>query len=266
MMKFFDASQNAELEPVALILGDVMREAERVGADIMVVGAAARDILIRQVIGIPPSRATADVDVAIAVSSWAEVAKLSEALEPAGSVHRFRVRGTDVDIIPFGEIETEGRTITWPNDHMMDVFGFREAFAHAVTVRMPSGADVAVASLPAQSLLKLFAWRDRRDQDRRDAIDFRSILDSYQHGPYFDELYETYGDLVEINEYVPGHAAAHRMGMEASRLIALPDHRIVLDLLDDKETGDRLVEDMGGLRAESSDLVSAYRRGFASAN
>jgi len=261
-MKSFDASQKAELQPVALVLSKVKHEAELVGAEIMVVGATARDLLIRQVVGSPPARATADIDVAVAVSSWAAMDKLTRTMQPAGALHKFRVHGTAVDIIPFGEIESDRRTVTWSDDHMMDVFGFREAFADAVSVRLPFETEVAVASLPAQSLLKIFAWRDRHNNDRRDAIDLRSILRSYHEGPYLDELYENFGNLLAKNDFVPEYAGAERMGQEARRLIAAADRDVVRGVLGDANRVERLSDDMGGIAGQSHALVAAYVQGF----
>jgi predicted nucleotidyltransferase len=261
-MKHFDGSQKAELHPVAMVLREVKHQADLAGVQIMVVGATARDILIRQVIGSPPERATADIDVAVAVSSWAEVHNLTQAMQSAGVAHKFRVQGTEVDIIPFGEIESDERTITWSNEHLMDVFGFREAWADTVSVRLPFETEVAVASLPAQSLLKILAWRDRRSNDTRDAIDLRSILRSYHEGPYLEELYEGFGNLLEKNDFVPEYAGAERMGQEARQLIAASDRGVVLDVLRDVRLVERLSEDMRGMVSESHALISAYARGF----
>ena len=261
-MKFFDGSAKPELQPVATVLKEVKRQADLAGVEIMVIGAAARDILIRQVVGSPPERATADIDVAVAVSSWEEVDKLTHDMRPAGTVHKFHVQGTEVDIIPFGEIESDQRTITWSNDYEMDVFGFREAWKDTVRVRLPLEIEVAVASLPAQSLLKIFAWRDRRNSDRRDAVDFRSILRSYHEGPYLEELYENFGSLLESNDFVPEYAGAQRMGREAGELVAAADRGVVLAVLTDGRLVERLSEDMGGIVSENHTLISAYVRGF----
>jgi predicted nucleotidyltransferase len=145
-----------------------------------------------------------------------------------------------VDIVPFGEIESETRTITWSNDFRLDVFGFREAFASAVQVRLPGGLVVAVASLPAQSLLKLFAWRDRRYQSRRDAVDLKAILCAYHEGRYFEELYAEYGSLLDKHDFDHQLAGAERIGREACALIG----------------------DMGGAPDVNGALLSAYRDGF----
>lgn len=123
-MNYLDASTETELGAIATVLQAVQGRARTCGVDIMVVGAAARDILIRHVVGSPPQRATRDVDIAVAVNSWSEVACLTSSMGPTpGGAHHFLVLGIEVDVIPFGGIESRDRTITWPDDHEMDVFG-----------------------------------------------------------------------------------------------------------------------------------------------
>jgi predicted nucleotidyltransferase len=263
-MHFFNASTAADLEPIALVLADLQHRADECGIEIMVVGATARDILIRHVVGSVPERATADIDVAVAVSSWSHFRQLTVAFtRRTGSEHKFEVRKTEVDVIPFGDIEDTDRTITWPDEHQMNVFGFREAMATAVRVTLPGDLVVAVASLPAQSLLKLSAWQDRHNDDRRDAIDLKSIIYAYHEGPYLDELYTRHQPLVEKHEFDPRLAGADRIGREANALIAPANTRFVTDILDSPAKFDLLAADMGGLVRENRSLLAAYRSGFA---
>lgn len=262
-MDFFDASTAADLEPAGMVLAEIYSRAAECGAEIMVVGAIARDILIRHVVGSPPLRATADIDVAVAVASWHDLDCLTGGLkETRGGVHKFLVDGVEVDIIPFGGVESDKRTITWPNDHRMDVLGFSEALVAAVQVKLPGDLTVAVASLPAQSLLKLFAWRDRRYQDRRDAVDLRTILYSYHEGPYFDQLYADYAPLLLKHDFDPSLAGAERLGNEASAIIGLANRPAVTDLLFSEEYFDALAADMGLQMAVNRALLAAYRDGF----
>lgn len=263
-MRSFNASTAADLQPIALVLAELQRRADECGVEIMVVGATARDILIRHVVGSVPERATADIDVAVAVSSWAHLSKLTGPLTRlAGSEHKFEVRKTEVDVIPFGEIEDANRTITWPDDHQMNVFGFREAMAAAIRVTLPGDLEVAVASLPAQSVLKLLAWQDRHNDDRRDAIDLKSIINAYHEGPYFDELYTEHVAYLENHGYEPRLAGAERIGREARELIAPENLGFVSGLLDSADRFDLLAADMGGLIRENRSLLAAYRQGFA---
>lgn len=263
-MRSFNASTAADLEPIALVMAEVQRCAEESSVDIMVVGAAARDILIRHTVGSLPERATADIDVAVAVASWSDLRRLTGSFaQLEGSEHKFEVQQTEVDVIPFGDIESSDRTITWPDDHRMNVFGFSEAMAAAVQVTLPGDVTVAVASLPAQSVLKLQAWQDRHNDDRRDAIDLKTIISAYHEGPNFDELYTQHEDLLEKHDFEPRLAGAERIGREARALMTTDNLGFMTDLLDSPEHFDLLAADMGGRVGENRSLLAAYRHGFA---
>jgi len=262
-MDYLDASTQTELEAVATVLQAVQDRARTCGVDIMLVGAAARDILIRNVVGSPPQRATRDVDIAVAVNSWSEVACLTSSMNPTrGGAHHFLVLGIEVDVIPFGGIESRDRTITWPNDHEMDVSGFAEALRSAVRVKLPGDITVPVASLAAQSILKLLAWRDRHSQSTKDAIDLRSIIHAYSQGPYFDQLYDAHQNYLVQHDYDPILAGASRMGHEASELIAGNTREKIRSLLNEEDFRERLAADMGGLIQTNLELVNAYRAGY----
>ena len=264
-MDYLDASTQTELTAVATVLQAVQDRARTCGVDIMLVGAAARDILIRNVVGSPPQRATRDVDIAVAVNSWSEVECLTSSMDPIrGGAHTFLVLGIEVDVIPFGGIESRDRTITWPDDHEMDVSGFAEALRSAVRVKLPGDITVPVASLAAQSLLKLLAWRDRHSQSTKDAIDLRSIIHAYSQGPYFDQLYadDAHQNYLVQHDYDPILAGASRMGHEASELIAGKTREKIRSLLIEEDFRERLAADMGGLIQTNLELVNAYRAGY----
>lgn len=231
----------------------------------MVVGATARDLLIRYALGTRPRRETDDIDVAIAVASWREVSTLTQGLPLAGTeAHKFSVKGTDVDIIPFGTIESVDRTILWPDDHEMNVFGFTEAMTDAVQVKLGPDLTVAVASLAAQSVLKTVAWRDRRHQTTRDAIDLRTILDAYSTGHYVEELYDGYPDLLKKYDFDPPQAGAERLGQEAATLLTADGRKVVTELLDNEMLFRGLTADMRGLSVADNAIMTAYAAGFRS--
>jgi predicted nucleotidyltransferase len=261
-MTFFDASTTADLEPVAAVVADIQRRADRLGISIMVVGAIARDILVRYQLGIDPPRITSDIDIAIAVASWADVDKLTQPLDgPPKIPHRFIVRGIEVDMIPFGKIESATRTIRWPDDHEMNVFGFKEAFRATVSVKLPGDIVVPVASLAAQSLLKLLAWHARHYDTKRDAIDLRTILGAYHEGPYFEELYSSHQELLERNDFDPMNAGAERLGRDAGALLAPSDRqRLARTFLSPDKVLSDLAADMGSISTNYPRLA-AYRRG-----
>ncbi len=86
----------------------------------MLVGAAARDVLLVHAHGGAPQRATEDTDVALAVRDWDAFLRVHEALVASGAViadrqpHRFWFGAHQVDIIPFGGVERRDRSIAWP--------------------------------------------------------------------------------------------------------------------------------------------------------
>ena len=77
-------------------------------------GAMARDVLLTHVYGLPVYRATADVDLAVAVKDWSEFEKTKAGLEAKGFArdaalfHRLHRNEYPVDIIPFDGVETAG--------------------------------------------------------------------------------------------------------------------------------------------------------------
>lgn len=262
MTAFFNASAIAEIEPLRQVLQEICQRADSTGVEVMIVGAAARDLLIRHDLGAPPRRATLDVDIAVAVATWTEVKMLTTGLPVArGGTHTFSVAGMDVDIIPFGGIESPQRTIIWPDDHEMNVFGFQEALRSAVRVELSADLMVLVASLPAQSLLKLMAWHDRRHLTTRDAIDLRTIFDAYSIGKHLDSLYTEHPVLLESHEYDPLTAGAHLLGQQAAVLLSDAGQEKVRALLtEDRFTA--LASDMGGRPAVDRGVLAAYQAGL----
>jgi predicted nucleotidyltransferase len=261
-MTSFDISTATDLDAVALVLAELSRRTNDCGVDMMVVGAVARDILIRHVVGSHPERATKDVDVAIAVPSWQYFDCVTRDLAKGRAAHRFIVLGVEVDIIPFGGIETAERTIDWPDDHTMNVIGFSEALAGAANVLLPSMLRVSVASLAAQSLLKLFAWRDRRHVDARDAIDLRAILLAYSEGPYFTELYEAHAALLARNDFDVRPTGSERLGQEARQIIGPRPLSIATDFLSADSQLMNLAANMRGHIAGNRTLLKAYLAGL----
>jgi predicted nucleotidyltransferase len=182
--------------------------------------------------GIHIQRATEDIDFAFAVPDWRAYGELREALIAGGGfaevprvMHRLLFAGLRrVDLLPFGGVEDSNGAIDWPppQDSRMVVLGFREAMASAVQVQLPGGTAVAVASLPAQAVLKLFAWDDRRYVQRgKDAGDFWLLLHSYLAAGNRERLYTEAMHLFEAEDYDDDLAGAWLLGFDARQLLTL---------------------------------------------
>jgi len=213
------------------LLADLVQAICRAKPDVrfLLVGAMARDLLLSFAHGIESRRATEDLDFGFAVDDWRTFAELRAALlgsgfaEVAGVAHRLSYDGYRVDLIPFGGVEHVDGTIDWPppQDTRMVVLGFREAMAAAVAVKLPGGMEVAVASLPALALLKLFAWADRRyTQPGKDAGDLWLLLRNYLDAGNRERLYDEASHLFEAADYDDDMAGAWLLGADARQLLA----------------------------------------------
>ncbi|NLU16513.1 MAG: hypothetical protein GXW94_12270 [Serratia liquefaciens] len=153
-----------------------------------IAGATAREMLSHHVHGRPIGRKTRDIDIAIFVDNWQQFDELKAAFigqgatTLTGNAHRLLCQGSELDIIPFGNIAEEN-TLAWPPDRaiVMAVDGFQEAFQQAVQVHLSNGYVLYFCSLPGLALLKLFAWRDRGNQNGKDATDLFTIISEYSH-------------------------------------------------------------------------------------
>ena len=224
-----DLSDQAGLIPLAELVA-AMRAAQPAVRPLLV-GAMARDVLLSFAHGIRVARATQDMDFAFSLDSWASYADLRHALSASGMFipvpgveHRMifaqRYR---LDLIPFGGVERADRTIAWPSRAgiEMQMLGYREAMAQAAEVRLPGGITMAVASLPAQAVLKLLAWHDRRhDRPGVDAGDLRLLLRHYLEAGNDERLYTEASHLLEVDNYDHAHASAWLLGQDARQLLS----------------------------------------------
>ncbi len=113
----------------------------------MLVGATARDIALAAEGHDAPLRATNDVDIAVVVADAAAFERLVADLAavPGGGAHKFLVNGVDVDVVPFGGIEREDRTVIWPDGSTMNTLGFAESLESALELLLPG--DVGCGGL-----------------------------------------------------------------------------------------------------------------------
>jgi len=248
----------------AVVLRELSLRAAACTLPFLVVGASARDIAIRSAGISMQLRRTSDVDIAVAVADWADLDRLTAGLPRKGNaMHTFLVHGVPVDIVPFRGVETPERTIRWPDDHEMNVAGMEEAMSSAALVDLADDVRVHVATLPAQVVLKLFAWGDRHHQTTRDAIDLRAILDAYSSGSHLDALYDDFEDALDRHDFDVLVATAARVGQEAAEM--LPDATVaaLLSLLaaEQAEPG-TLAAQMGFDVARNRALLAALSQGL----
>ncbi|MGD8199097.1 hypothetical protein ACQE98_00365 [Ornithinimicrobium sp. W1679] len=245
--------------PVPLdVVAAVEERAQSLNIPTLLIGAVARDLVVHGPTAARSPRVTLDVDVAIAVDRAGFEAFTRGWPGVRGSEHSFLVCGVEVDVVPFGPLESD-RSVEFDDGHVLDVNGLAEAAGTAVVVVLPGGLEVHSASLPAQAALKVLAWRDRRARTPKDARDLREILEAAAESPHVNDVWADEVAL-ERAEYDIFLAAAFRVGRLAAEPFSVEDGLCVLDVIEDEERARLLALDMGG--ALASDLVSHLAAGF----
>ncbi len=228
-------------------------------------------------------RATLDHDFAIAVADWKEFDELRDALltdgtftEEKGVLHRliFQPIGTKLDLIPFGGVERSDRTIAWPpnENEVLQVIGYREAVHDGILVHLPNDQQLHVVSPPALTMLKLFAWKDRRmSSPGKDAADLWSLLSNYLEAGNEERLYSESQELFEREDYDHRRAGAWMLGKDIRELLnkteddfALKATIKLLKIEVDENGYLYLARDMQGTETQQAyDLLTALYAGLA---
>lgn len=274
------------VEPIALlVVQEIHKASKALGLPVFLVGAMARIILLENVHGLQPGRATKDVDFAFALDNWDQFTTIKASLlananfeESKHVAHRlhFRPEGFEhqykVDLIPFGGIETSPNTIAWPPDMevLMNVAGFGDALAAAVTVEVSPGMNIAVASLPGIAILKLFAWADRGQENPKDAIDLVLLLRSYNEAGNASRIYEEASALaaLEATGYDLELAGAWLLGNDAAVMVSAQTSSAIEAMMYGPKR-EKLIEDMARAMLGRHDaldyshrLLEQFTKGF----
>lgn len=273
-----DLSDRTALAPLGRLLSAVGRVAAE--SPVLLLGAAARDLLLVHVHGVAVHRATEDTDLALAVPSWSAFLRIRDGLvrlktfKATDLPHRFWFEGQQLDIVPFGGVEGTNRCIAWPPDgnEVMNVAGLSEALGTAVRIRLPGPVTAEVTSLPAMSLLKTWAWHDRRYRiPGKDASDLWLLLQHYRDAGIEDRLYDEEGQALAAFEFDLERSGAWLLGKDARGVLAHgPDQKRLLESLDailrleiDPDGPLGLVSQMPpGDRNRQLALVSAFHAGL----
>ncbi len=200
-------------EPIDILnplVAEMLKAMENVfrefGVDFFLVGAVARDIRLAVGDEFTASRTTNDVDIAILLTDEDHFNNLKNALiatkhfeECAGTDIRLIYKGgTEVDLLPFGEIENEEGEVRL-NKHgliTMDMSGFKKVYPFVETINVADGLSINVCTIEGLILLKLIANYDNPSRTK-DITDIEHFLEVY-----FDincnEIFDGYFDAMEL--------------------------------------------------------------------
>lgn len=223
-----DLSSIAEgfFDPIERVIAQMLNQAPGLDPDrVMLVGAWCRDTLHAALGHDFETRATRDVDIALALSGWDLYEQLAEAFPAASDTGvTFRIAGLVVDLLPFGEVEDpEGEVLPPTREDTISVWGFTEIFNAARPLPITPSLSIRCPTVPGYTAAKLAAWLDRSVWgESKDANDLALCVHWYQESVAVqDRLYESargQGILIAEGADFP-LAAARLLGLDVADLI-----------------------------------------------
>jgi predicted nucleotidyltransferase len=253
----FDLSGKIDQQTVdALSL--VKSIADSLGISFFVVGASARDFILKYCYGIEPPRMTKDIDLGVEVANWEKFSDLAEALKATGrffpdakELQRYHFDSVLIDIVPFGPITDERRRIAWPPEHeiFMSMVGFKEAYEYSITVILSTdpALDIKLATLPGLALMKIISWKEKYPERTKDAQDLLLIMHKYEEAGNFYRLFDTEQGLLQEENFDALHASIRLLGRDMARIAdreTLDSVRSILDSETGEQSQYKLVTDM----------------------
>jgi predicted nucleotidyltransferase len=244
------------IKPVGALTVEVVREIQKIGealeVEILLVGAQAKVILLENIHGLNPGRATGDIDFAFAVESWEQFEQIKQSLIAKGNfrkeskeaqrlLYQSSLIGHEfiVDIIPFGGVQDDKNKITWPPDMdvAMSVSGYQEALKSALLVEIDVDLIIKVVSLPGLAILKIFAWSERgTTTENKDAIDLLTLFRTYHEAGNADRIYdEPDNEVLESLKYNPEFMGVWLLGYDVAAIVNEITFEAITKLLDNQK-------------------------------
>jgi predicted nucleotidyltransferase len=253
-------STGPEIKLVAKAVESLGRHLDRPTEELMLVGAAARNVLLAFQGQDSMLSYTKDVDVAVDVRDRGEyaatVAKLPGA-SPNG--YTFTIDDVVIDVIAFGDIEDTERRIQWNAEDKWNVLGFREAWQSAPHVLLPGGSLIRVASLAAQCALKVLAHADREPAVTRDAEDLATLLRAYEDSPPSTKEFVR---AASHHGYAYDLASARYLGARVRSELGDKVTDAVLGRISADKEQLKLLGHMGGLASAQQERLLAFIAGL----
>jgi predicted nucleotidyltransferase len=176
------------------------------GVDYFLVGAFARDVHLSPSPSFAASRKTKDVDLAILLANEDQFHQIKDTLVKTGAFEEISRnpikliydRRIEVDLLPFGEIESEERQLQLQGGaHItLDMSGFREVYPFIEKHRTSDGLDLNVCPLEGLVLLKLIA-NDQAPSRTKDITDIEHLIKHY-FALNFEDIYTEFPDVFSL--------------------------------------------------------------------
>jgi predicted nucleotidyltransferase len=253
----FDLSGKIDPLTVAALTA-VKRIADSNDSPFFVVGASARDFILKHWYGIEPRRLTTDIDLGVQVADWAHFHRLSDALKATGKFlpderqkQRYHFESVLIDIVPFGPITDENQRIAWPPEHeiFMSMVGFKEAYESAIIARLSTTPilDIKLPTLAGLALMKIVSWKERYPERSKDAEDLLLIMHKYEDAGNFDRLYDKEPELLQEEQFDARLAGIRLLGRDMAKIADIETLNIIKAILEretEEQSQYRLIIDM----------------------
>ncbi|WP_157537110.1 hypothetical protein [Nocardioides sp. Root190] len=214
------------LDPIIRVVEQMLEQAPDLDpGQVMLVGAWCRDTLHAALGHDFDTRATRDVDLALALSNWKVYERLAAVFPAAADTGvAFRIAGLVVDLLPFGELEDPEGVVRPPQrDDGIPVWAFTEIFDSSQSLVLHPSLTIRCPTVPGYTAAKLAAWLDRSEwREAKDANDLALSTYWYAESPELDNrLYETPAgqQLLIAEEADVPRAAARLLGADVADLI-----------------------------------------------
>jgi predicted nucleotidyltransferase len=189
-------------------------------SNIMVVGAACRDILHAALGHSFATVATRDLDLGLALPNWDVFEELAGEFPKAGDTGiRYKIAGWPVDLLPFGEVEDPDGVVKPPSRReSISVWAFEEIFAASTALELSKSLQIRIPDVAGYGAAKLGAWLDRSAWgETKDAADLALAAHWYaESGDVQQRLYDTeIGNTILMDEEMDvERAATHLLGAD----------------------------------------------------
>ena len=219
-----DFSKIRQEKSILKILEALERGFMKFGIDYYLIGALAREVWMRGLKDITPKRATSDIDFGVLIQNSDHfdalktyLVKVEGFTNHSGSAFvLFAPDGKQIDILPFGEIEKQGKR-TMKGKAMTTLYfdGMKEVYEEGVPeVTFEGKITFKVCTLPGIVILKLVAWDDRPEIRGDDLTDIADII--FHFFNIYDELIwsehnDLFGDEKEL-EIISARVLGREMG------------------------------------------------------
>jgi predicted nucleotidyltransferase len=175
------------------------------GIDFYLVGAVSRNVWMSGIHNLSPRRTTNDIDFAVLINDKGIFEAIKEYLVTIEGFSPYNGNsfvliwkdGTQVDLLPFGDIEDQDRRVTIQGKGYTSIYvdGFREVYEEGLPeITVGESNTFKVCTLAGIIVLKLIAWDDRPEVRRDDILDISDILHHF-FAMNDDMIWDEHNDL-----------------------------------------------------------------------